>query len=337
MPDRHDMADDPETYHDVESDEEAADAPGPRPSLARILGAMFFLAIVLMTARQARQPDSQPGDVQPAGSPTVRAEIDRPAQYAWLTAKERKSYQPLIDRFPPPQGFRRVQAAVGSFADWLRFLPVLPEGTPVKTAAREILLPADHPSLAAVIALQPQTPKTLTASNVLVRLRAEYLWAVDRADQAAFHFASGHLSPWREWAEGYRPTVRGREVSLSKGAPADSSRANFCGYLEGVFKYGNFDSLWHDTDKATDAAVEGGDVFLRRGRTGHAVMVLDVATDPQGHVDVLLGQGGSPPQTFHVLRGKDGSPWFPLSRTAPIDVGPKGQFQLTDLRHWKSG
>ncbi len=336
MPDLRDM-DDPATWEDLDSEEEATDGQRPLPSFARIVGFLLFVALVLMTARQPPRQDAGTPDAPSHLGMSVQAEVDRPAQYAWLSARERKSYQPLIDRIPPPAGATRVYAAAGGFADWLRFLPVLPEDAPVMTAKRETILPADHPSLAAVIALQPQTTRTLTASNILIRLRAEYLWATGRAEQAAFHFASGYLSSWHEWAEGHRPMVRGRNVTLSRSAPADSSRTNYCGYMESVFRYGNFDSLWHDTDKAADFSVEGGDVFLRRGRGGHAVMVLDVATDPQGRVAVLLGQGGSPPQTFHVLRGTDGSPWFALSRTAPIDLGPKGQFQLTDLRHWKGG
>jgi hypothetical protein len=335
MPDRPEMTDEPENYDDLESEEESARTPPP-PSIARILGVVLFLVIVLMTSRQVRRAEPKPEDARPTEAAPARVDVDRPAQYAWLSAKERKSYQPLTERIPLPTGFSRVPVQNGTFADWLRYLPAMPEGTPVRNAKKEIVLPADHAGLAAVVALQPQTARTLVASNMLVRLRAEYLWASGKLDQAAFHFASGHLSSWREWADGYRSTVKGREVSLSKSAPPDSSRTSFCGYLEGIFKYGNFDSLHHDTDKAADGAVEGGDVFLRRGRAGHAVMVLDVATDPRGCVAVLLGEGGSPPQTFHVLRGKDGSPWFPLSRSAPIDLGPKGTFQLADLRHWKS-
>jgi len=331
------MTDEVERYDDEESEDEAVVSPGPPPSLARIVAVVLFLGLVLMTSRQVRRPETGPGDAHPPQEAPARVEIDRPAQYAWLSAKERKSYQPLADRIPAPTGFTRVPAPIGGFSDWLRFLPVLPEGTPVRNAKKEIAVPADHPSLAAVVALQPQAAKTLNTSNILVRLRAEYLWSTGKTDQAAFHFASGHLSSWREWAEGYRATVKGREVSLSKGAPPDSSRTSYCGYIEGVFKYGNYDSLYHDTETAGDSAVEGGDIFLRRGRAGHAVMVLDVATGPRGQVAVLLGQGGTPPQTFHVLRGKDGSPWFMLSRTAPIDVGSKGTFQLTDLRHWKWG
>jgi hypothetical protein len=185
-----------------------------------------------------------------------------------------------------------------------------------------------------VIALQPHTAKTLTAANILVRLRAEFLWASGKAESAEFHFTSGHLSTWKEWASGLRPTVSGKNVSVAKTAPPDESRTNYTGWLESVFRYGTVYSLFKDTEPAKDREVEAGDVLLKLGRPGHALMVLDVAKNAQGQVKVLLGEGGTPVQTFHVPRGKDGSPWFSLGKGQAIELGPKGGYQLKDLYRW---
>ncbi len=40
---------------------------------------------------------------------------------------------------------------------------------------------------------------------------------------------------------------------------------------------------------------------MQPGAPGHAVLVLDLATDAQGHRVVLLGQGFMPAQSFSVL------------------------------------
>jgi hypothetical protein len=48
----------------------------------------------------------------------------------------------------------------------------------------------------------------------------------------------------------------------------------------------------------------------------------------------LLGQGGTPAQTFHVIRPAGGSPWFPIAHSQPIDLGKLGVFHPKDLRHW---
>ena len=66
-----------------------------------------------------------------------------------------------------------------------------------------------------------------------------------------------------------------------------------------------------------------------------AVLVLDVATDQEGHVRVLLGQGGQPAQTFHVVSSPDGTPWFTVSQTPGISLGPRETLKLKNLRHWK--
>jgi hypothetical protein len=327
-----------EELTDFEPEEEEITPPGegPPPSLGRVLGVILFLAVILVTAHQVSRTGSGPDATEPTTAPAQRTEIaDRPAQYAWVTLKDRKKYEPLAARIPPPADFTRVDAAAGTFADWLRFLPVLPEGTPVTGPKNAVIIPGNHPSIAAVVALQPHTAKTLSAPNILVRLRAEYLWTMGKTDDAAFHFTSGYLSTWQDWAAGLRPTVKGRNVAVAKTATPDSSRTNFTGYLESIFQYGTVYSLLQDTAKAVDPTIEAGCVFVRPGKPGHAVMILDVATNPQGQMRVLLGEGGTPVQTFHVIRGSNGSPWFPLSRAEPIDLGPgKGVCPLKDLRHW---
>ena len=305
--------------------------------VARVVGGVLLIAIVLSTARQSSTPAPLHSEiVRDAGDGAgPERTIDWVKQYAWLSKEERKKYEMLTDRIPPPAGCSRVKVAAGSFADWLRHLPVLPEGTPVKTGKAQVVVKADDPRLATVVALQPRGGKLLDGINVLLRLRAEYFWAAERPGEVAFHFTNGYLAKWRDWADGARPTGKGREVEVRKTVVADESRSGFCCYLETVFRYTTVYSLWKDTRPAGDQAVEAGDVFVRVGRPGLAVMVLDVATDAEGHVQVLLGRGGTPAQTFHVLRRSAQSPWFALTQTEPIDLGEKaGVLRLKDLRHW---
>ena len=71
------------------------------------------------------------------------------------------------------------------------------------------------------------------------------------------------------------------------------------------------------------------------GRAAHAVMILDVATSPAGRVKVMLGEGGNPAQTFHVLRAEDGTGWFAVSKSTGIALRGKESLKLKDLRHWR--
>ncbi|MBN2562977.1 MAG: hypothetical protein JXQ75_18800 [Phycisphaerae bacterium] len=330
----------------------------------RVVGAVFVLPfIVLSTARQASSPALLHSETvsQKGVDEDAAWAVDRAGHYTWLSKKARQDCVPLAARIPAPAGFARVSVPVGSFADWLRYLPTASEAASVMTARSKVVLAADHPNLAAVIALQPHGERLLNATNMLIRLRAEYSWFAGRGAGLAFHFTSGHRASWQAWAGGARPSVDGREVEFRRAAEADGSRESFCCYLEVVFRYASSYSLLDDTRAAEDRAIEAGDIFVRPGRPGHALMILDIATDAadatdvagapgegtrwaergstaqpaaRAQVKVLLGQGGTPAQTFHVLRNDAGSAWFPITQTQVIDLGKRGVFRLKDLRHW---
>lgn len=302
----------------------------------RGIALVAIAAIVLTTARQSGTPARLHSEMPrpPETEDSASLFVDRSQQYAWLSRQERKAYVPLALQIPDPAGFQRVKAGTGGFADWLRHLPAAPPGTPVKTAKNQIVRAGDDPRLAATVVLQPRGGKLLDASNIVVRLRAEFLWAAGLKDRLVFRFTSGHLAAWSDWAAGVRPFVQGRNVEFRQVEPPDDGRESFTCYLEVLFRYGTVYSLMQDTFPVTDGTIEPGDVFVRPGRPGHAVLVLDVAVSGDGRVSVLLGQGGTPPQTFHVLRDPSLGAWFPVNHADPIDLGPSGTFRLKDLRRW---
>lgn len=300
----------------------------------------LLVALVIFTA--ARQVPSSGSKATPALVPAntyvsdAPKPIDWPQQYHWLSKRGRAKYEPLSTRIAPPEGYTRVEVASGSFADWLRHLPVGAKERPVTNSRKQTVYQPGDPRLAAVIDLQPGAGNLLLSPAMMVRLRAEYLWAANQSEQLAFHYTSGHLAKWPEWAAGSRPTVHGKQVAFKKDRPEDHSRDNFCGFLETVFRYTTVYSLLQDMDKTESPSIAAGDVFITTGKGGHAVMVLDVAANKEGRVKVLLGQGGNPAQTFHVLRAEDGDAWFKVSPTNGIRVNEKLTLRMKDLRHWKS-
>ena len=83
--------------------------------------------------------------------------------------------------------------------------------------------------------------------------------------------------------------------------------------------------------------IEPGDVFLRGGFPGHAVIVLDVAADETGARAFLLGQSFMPAQQIHVLKNPAGaSIWYEARASGPL-VTPEWKFNYTDLRRFASG
>ncbi len=296
----------------------------------------LFVLIVLATATRVSPPT--PLQSERPATPVANTDasfVRGPEQYAWLNRSQMRSYVPLIEKIPAPEGFQRVKVAPRGFADWLRHLPVAPTDTPVKTGRRKIVIPAEHASLAAVIALQPTNDRLLAGPNMLVRLRGEYSWASKNLSGLGFHFTSGYRLSWESWASGQRPTVRGREVILKQAFEIDESRESFCSYLETIFQYGSAYSVTDDTTRVTDGSIAPGDIFLRAGKKSYSLMVLDACAGPEGAIQVLLGDAGTPAQTFHVLNASDGSPWFSVTQQRDIALVDGRALKLTDLRRWK--
>src|SRR5947208_1844066 len=121
----------------------------PRHPAAWLIAAAL-LAIVLV---RRPAPDSSSASVsRPVSRPADT--VDRAAQanrYAWLSKRSLKTYQPLAERLAPPAGFQRVTLTPGSFGDWLRHLPCLPEGMIVLDGRGKPARPAGDPAIAAVI------------------------------------------------------------------------------------------------------------------------------------------------------------------------------------------
>ncbi len=300
-------------------------------------GVALFALLILTSSSNERSPAQWSGTrVVESSKASADVLVTRPhtRAYAWLSPKQRRLYHPLAERLATPPGFSRIAVPKGSFAEWLRHMPVLAEGSPVKTARGRIVLAGDHPNLAAVIVLQPHRRGLLNSANMMIRLKAEHAWSAGDVERLGFHFTSGQTLRWRSWTRGLRPLRDAAGVRFIRTEAAGDGREQFCRYLETLFGHTSNTSLLDDTRPAMDRTLAVGDIFLRPGRDGHAVMILDVATDSRGGVRVLLGQGGSPVRTFHVLRSDGGSAWFPISRSQGLVLAGEAEFTMNDLRHW---
>lgn len=240
----------------------------------------------------------------------------------------------LAERFPAPAGTARLDAAPGSFAEWLRTLPVKPAGSPVLLFDGSVKARRVH---AAVLSIDVGPRDLQQCADAVIRLRAEYLWQAGCDGKVEFRFTSGDLARWSDWAAGQRPRVRGADVTWAKRADAGSSYDNFRRYLDTVFAYAGTLSLERELEPVVDPArVRPGDVFIQGGSPGHAVIVLDVTQDARGARHFLLGQSYMPAQDIHVLKrpGHD-DPWYPAAATGALGT-PEWRFDFSDLRRFPS-
>ncbi|MCA3013450.1 MAG: DUF4846 domain-containing protein [Myxococcaceae bacterium] len=254
------------------------------------------------------------------------------AQYGWGADGGAR----LDERFAPPRGFVRVEVSRGGFGAFLRGLPLLPPGTPVRLYTGR--LKARQDVHAAVIDLDVGGRDLQQCADAVMRLRAEWLFGAGRAAEVSFNDTGrGAPMPFSRWAKGERPFAKGSALVWRAARPADGSRASFRQYLDAVFTWAGTHSLERQLSRRAAADVAPGDVVIAGGFPGHAVLVLDVAKDASGTARVLLGQSYMPAQSVHVLRQADGDPWFPAPAHGEAYVTPEWTFPPGSLKGWERG
>jgi hypothetical protein len=263
------------------------------------------------------------------------ASADLPAlaagPYAWPTASV--TGDTLQSRIAPPRGFERSPASPGSWADWLRGLPMKPAGSPVLTYTGAPKWRQDvH---AAIVDMDVGKRDLQQCADAVMRLRAEWLLSAGRSADIAFNFTDGGRVPYARWARGERPSPSGKSWRAS--AKADTSYASFRRYLDQVYSYAGTYSLDRELKTVAPADIAIGDVFIKGGFPGHAVLVADMAVNQAtGERRFLLLQSYMPAQEIHVLKNPaagDGSPWYDAKFSWPFAT-PEWVFPEGSLKRW---
>lgn len=239
-------------------------------------------------------------------------------------------HQTLVERFPPPPGFTRLELAANTMGSWLRTLPLLPEPSRVHLHdGREKNNQAAH---VAIVDIDVGKRNLQQCADAVMRLRAEFLWAQKRQADIRFNFTSGHPAIWQQWQQGMRPRIQGNNVSWQPRVQANPSYQNFRRYLDTVFIYAGSASLQKELKPVSHRQhILPGDVFIQGGFPGHAVIVMDVAEDATGKRIFLLAQSYMPAQQIHILKQpRHSSPWYPAQAEGVLQT-PEWRFEFSDL------
>jgi hypothetical protein len=235
--------------------------------------------------------------------------------YSWESGRAHASGQSLEQRIAPPDGFARAPAAPGSFAEWLRGLPLKPVGSPV-------LLYTGSPKArqdvhAAVIDIDVGKRDLQQCADAIMRLRGEWLYGAGRRNEIGFNYTDGK-----------------RRAFASRGR---ADYASFRKYMDQVFAYAGTYSLERELRPVKIPDIAIGDVFIKGGFPGHAVLVADIAVNAAtGEKRFLLVQSYMPAQDMHVLKNPvsaDGSPWYRTDFGNTL-VTPEWRFTPDMLRRW---
>lgn len=242
----------------------------------------------------------------------------------------------IASRILPPDGYKRSAADSSSFGFYLRNLPLKKHGVPVHLYTGE--LKGNQSAHVAVIDLSVGKRDLQQCADAVMRLRGEYLFRQQRFSDIHFRFVSGFNCEYNKWREGNRVALRGNAVFWQKTAAPDKSYAGFLKYMETVFNYASTLSLDKELGSIELKDVEIGDVLIRGGSPGHAVIVVDMVENPAGEKLVLLAQSYMPAQDIQVLMNPVNasvSPWFNLTERAKIYT-PEWTFEAFQLKRFEN-
>jgi hypothetical protein len=250
--------------------------------------------------------------------------------YPWVAAYETEAC--LYKQVAVPNGFTRIAAPQNSFTYWLRRLPLAAKGTPVRLHDGQKKLYQE--GAYRVLDIDVGRRNLQQCADAVMRLRAEYLYSQKAYEKIKFNYTNGTTVRYKDWAQGKRPVLKGRKVVFSHpNGKTDYSYRTFKKYLTNIFIYAGTASLEKELKPKTVQQIEAGNVFIRGGYPGHAVLVVDVAQNSLGERIFMLAQSYMPAQSIHILVNpnlKYNSPWYKVSDLKRLET-PEWQFHVSDL------
>jgi len=200
------------------------------------------------------------------------------------------------NRFAVPDGFKRVESPDNSWGSHLQNLPLKPHGSKVKLYNGE--LKYNTSAYMAVVDLPIGKKDLQQCADAVMRLRAEYLFSQKKFGEIEFLFVNGKRANYITYLNGKTPNT-----------------TNLWSYLEYVFSYASTLSLNKLLNQKSVKNLEIGDVFIKGGSPGHAVIVVDKCVNSEGEVRFLLAQSYMPAQEIQILVNPidTNSPWYDVN------------------------
>jgi hypothetical protein len=211
-----------------------------------------------------------------------------------------------------PEGFERTKVDSNSFAAWLRCIPLKEDKT---VHLFDGSLKNNQRAQFAVLDISVPHNNLQQCADAVMRLRAEYLFAEKKFD--AINFTDN------------------AHTTYSFHAPY--TKENLKLYMEKVFSMCGSASLAKQLKPVPFfSAIEPGDVIIRGGFPGHAVIVMDVAQNAAGKKIFIIAQSYMPAQDIHLLvnpANENLSPWYEVDDAEKI-ITPEYLFYKKELKRW---
>jgi len=241
----------------------------------------------------------------------------------------------IQQRFQLPQGFVREEESKTSFDFFLRNLPLKPLGSNVLYFNGTIK--PNRNVYEAVVDLPIGKQDLHQCADAVMRLRADYFYYQKKYDEIHFNFTNGFRSDFSKWAAGYRIAIKGNKTTWVKTAKPSDSYETYWKYLETVFMYAGTASLEKELKPINVSNIKIGDVFIKGGFPGHAVIVVDMAVNPKNNQKImLLAQSYMPAQEIQILKNPNNSslsPWYAVDFGTSLKT-PEWAFSSSQLKRF---
>lgn len=245
-----------------------------------------------------------------------------------------------VERIETPYEFKRIKQEKGSFAEYLRNYPLKPAGSPVLLYNR--LEKQNQDAHAAIFNLPLEENDLQDASGSIIRLYAEYMYKSGLKQEINFHFMNGSECKWTEWEKKFlqkRETRTNFAADLKKWTKYEKSPKEseiFNEYLNKILQNTSILTIQtYESVPTTFEALQIGDILWDLGRPEHICLVVDLCINPKtGERAVLLAQGNTPAQEFHILVNpkRVNDPWyyeqdFYMPANTPEHIFPKNSWR----------
>ncbi|WP_020528565.1 DUF4846 domain-containing protein [Flexithrix dorotheae] len=259
--------------------------------------------------------------------------------YSWLEEGNYSIQNAIRNQIAPPDGYQRKAGKPGNFADWLSFLPLKAKGNPV------LLFNGQEKSNQyahfRIIDMDVGNRDLQQCADATMRLRAEYLYAVKKFDDIHFNFTNGDLADFKTWRSGKKISISQNRLKWVSSTSSNTSYKSFKNYMQYIFMYAGTASLSQELKSKPFDQINSGDILIKGGFPGHAVIIVDMAFhQSSGDKVFLLAQSYMPAQEMHILKNPNSSslnPWYSmqdLARSGTVRT-PEWTFKTSDLKSWE--
>lgn len=217
-----------------------------------------------------------------------------------------------VSGIPLPDGYTRKQYDKQSFASWLRNQPLKKDKTVYLYDGRKKV---NQSAQYAVLDIPVGNRDLQQCADAVMRIRASWLYDQKQFDKILFFDNEGKSYPFSE----------------------PYTFDHFDAYLQKVFGMCGSASLSKQLNTVASVNdIEPGDVWIRGGFPGHAVLVMDVAVNSSGEKIFMISQSFMPAQDIHILINPldaHAGPWFKAIPGKEL-LTPEYVFRPNELKRW---